>query len=966
MKRKSNNKLYKWLKIVGLSIGGLMVLSLFLMFIIPKIFADDIDNAIQKNLNELLTTEFSFSNTEVSLFKHFPALTFSIYDVKIDASSPFDQEELLKANELYCKVDILNLIFSNEVNINAIVAEQADVYLKFDTLGKPNYDVYITSNQTESKSEVNKDFLLQIDKVEFVNSSFYYDDQASKIKIDLKNFNFSGDGSIFTSKADIYSAFYAESFQMQYDDIIYFKNKSIDAEVKSLINTDKLTFIFEENKIKINDLPLNFEGEFSLLKQGYYMDFMMGYDNIRLSDFISALPPKYNTWRESTKIKGLSSALITLKGNYNIAQDISPDLSIDFTYSQGEINANTTDEKLENISLEASLFIPQLNVDKVNIDVNNFRFDLKDEYFEGYHTENHDEKGKFVDTNIKSTLKLSDLSKAIGIQGLEMSGDMDINLKSKGYHIPEQMVFPESRGDFSIYNASIKTPYYPKPIDSLNAEIILTNPGNTYKDVSLLINELNFVFESEPFSLQADFENFENLKYDLKANGRFKLNRFYELLGLEDEQLNGLITAELQLIGRQSDIENSIYDNIQHSGSLGFQEISFKSKDYPRAFLLKDGQLEFSNERTSFKNFNVQYASSNLSLDGYFKNLTAYLASSHTELSGDISLESDFINLNAFIPSFSPSEENSETIETTDSNNYGVLRVPSRLNVNTEIKAKHIRYDSLDFYDSSAKLAIRDSTFILESSNLSLIDAKAKIKGLYRTMSPTEAQFQFNINLQNFDINRAYEELPLFRIMAEPAAYTKGIAGIEYQLKGILDTEMTPIYPSLEGHGVIRVKNAQIKGYKLLGKVSKSTDISAFEETELNEVIIPTRIKDNIINIDEFKIKHRGFRLKTEGQTSFDGDLNLKMRIGLPPFGIIGIPLKVIGNGEDPEIKLGRRSKDLETLNYKQYLELQNDSLQQDLDSLEIKQLQMKFKDQIKADSLKQSQGQKNEQIKEG
>jgi BarA-like signal transduction histidine kinase len=45
-------------------------------------------------------------------------------------------------------------------------------------------------------------------------------------------------------------------------------------------------------------------------------------------------------------------------------------------------------------------------------------------------------------------------------------------------------------------------------------------------------------------------------------------------------------------------------------------------------------------------------------------------------------------------------------------------------------------------------------------------------------------------------------------------------------------------------------------------------------------------------------------------------------------------------------------------LSYKQYLELQKDSLQQDLDSLEIKKLQLKFKDQIKADSLKQIQAQ--------
>jgi AsmA protein len=59
-----------------------------------------------------------------------------------------------------------------------------------------------------------------------------------------------------------------------------------------------------------------------------------------------------------------------------------------------------------------------------------------------------------------------------------------------------------------------------------------------------------------------------------------------------------------------------------------------------------------------------------------------------------------------------------------------------------------------------------------------------------------------------------------------------------------------------------------------------------------------------------------GFRLRFEGQTSLDGKLNLKMRIGLPPLGILGIPIKVLGTQENPKIKLGRKSDELEETQY--------------------------------------------------
>jgi AsmA protein len=61
-----------------------------------------------------------------------------------------------------------------------------------------------------------------------------------------------------------------------------------------------------------------------------------------------------------------------------------------------------------------------------------------------------------------------------------------------------------------------------------------------------------------------------------------------------------------------------------------------------------------------------------------------------------------------------------------------------------------------------------------------------------------------------------------------------------------------------------------------------------------------------------------GFRPRIEGQTTFDGQLNLKMRLGLPPLGIIGIPVKITGTQDDPIVKLGRRTQDLKETEYKE------------------------------------------------
>ena len=148
--------------------------------------------------------------------------------------------------------------------------------------------------------------------------------------------------------------------------------------------------------------------------------------------------------------------------------------------------------------------------------------------------------------------------------------------------------------------------------------------------------------------------------------------------------------------------------------------------------------------------------------------------------------------------------------------------------------------------------------------------------------------------------------------MASAAEKAQGIISLDYNLKGRLNASMEPVFPSLLGNGVISVKNVKMYGMKMFNNVAKKTAKTSIKNPELNQVDIKSSIKNNIITIERFKFKFAGFRPRIEGTTSLDGRLNLKMRLGLPPLGIFGIPLTITGNKDNPKIKIGRKSDDLE------------------------------------------------------
>ena len=97
-----------------------------------------------------------------------------------------------------------------------------------------------------------------------------------------------------------------------------------------------------------------------------------------------------------------------------------------------------------------------------------------------------------------------------------------------------------------------------------------------------------------------------------------------------------------------------------------------------------------------------------------------------------------------------------------------------------------------------------------------------------------------------------------------------------------------------------------MKGFKLFTVVSKETDRDSLNNPDVSKVDIKTKIKNNIITIDPVRMRVAGFRPKLQGQVSFDGKLNLKFRLGLPPLGIFGIPMTVTGTQDKPIVKFKR------------------------------------------------------------
>lgn len=1020
-------RLYRALKVIGITCASITLL----LFIVPILFSDTINTRVKTWANANINGELAFDHINLSFFKHFPALTVTLYNVNLKGSAPFEKETLLKAEELALGIN-LSTLFGDKITINKFFVADANINVQVDSLGNANYNVYKNSDSSATKTQDSSEASLGIELIKIENSQLVYNDKSLPMRIQAKGFNYIGKGDLSKAIFDLYTEAHIDSVDFTYAGQNYFKNKKINANLVTKINTSSLAFIFEKNEILINRLPVTFNGKFEFLQNGYDMSFDVSSKQSQLKDIFTALPPDYLGWLSKTEVKGLGEIQVSLKGKYIAEEHKMPDFKIKLNIKDGYIAHQQAPAPVKNLFLNMDANLPQLNPELLHLNIDSIYFNLNDDFFSGIlkvdglskpeiHTrikakmdlEKFDQamgispydikgllnidfqaNGKYattiqkrgvrqtdtlissipsfklssklengyfkvaqlpqalknirfqldaacadslyenttinlsklnlnilsnyikgyakignlktypVDMKLNAKFNLADIASFYPLDSTHLKGNLNLALQTKGTYEPKKRKFPVTQASLKVKEGYVKSVYAPLPIENIEINTFLSSSRGSFQDIKVNILPISFQLAGQAFKLQADLQNFNNLNYKIVSQGKLDLAKIYQVFAIKGYQVSGFIQTDFNLKGLQSDATAGRYHKLSNSGTLLLKDITLESDLFPLPFLIKSGKFSFLQDKMRFDNFKGLYGASSISLNGYLNNIIDYVLKENAPLKGNFSLKSKYINANQFM-AFADVESSSTAAPST----AGVIMIPENLDIVLNAQVKKIAYDGLTIKNFKGQLTTKNQALVLQNTGFELAGAKTNMNATYQPLNPKKANFSYQIEANNFDIQRAYKEVKIFRDMASSAANAYGQVSLNYSISGKLNESMYPIMPSLKGQGTLTLHKIKFKGFRLLNNIAKKSNYADLQDADVNKVKINTHIKNNIMTIERTKMRMAGFRPRFEGQVSLDGRMNLAMRIGLPPLGIIGIPVKITGTQEKPNIKIGRQSK---------------------------------------------------------
>lgn len=609
-----------------------------------------------------------------------------------------------------------------------------------------------------------------------------------------------------------------------------------------------------------------------------------------------------------------------------------PKFQLNVSLKNGYLKNIKKEDAVKNVNLNLSLTARDSILRNVSGKITNLNAEALGNYVRG-RFELHKLYPFTVDTELESKINLADVHKVYPLDSLEVKGDLNLKVSLHGILNRKQKKYPSSKTVVNIKNGYLKSLKFPNlPIENINLNAAVTSVKGTGEDLNVKLQPVEFVLAGSPFKVQGEVTNLYDLVYNIKTQGTLDVGKLTQIFPVKDMNISGIIQTNLIAKGSKKDIDAKNYDNIKNGGKLEARNLVIKSAMFPEPFQISKGTFKFFKDKMRFEEFNVTYGKSDIVLNGYIHNVLRYLFNrkylrqSNEKLKADIELSSNQIDANEFfdmVAKYTDQKAEEEAMQKTDSasvntipknsgakNKNYVIRIPSTADLKIAAKVNNLQFDTYKIKDFVGSLVVNDRKVQVTEAAFNMAGTKIEMTGEYKAQHRLLAKYNANFKASNFDIQRAYAEIPIFAELVSMAKDAYGLVSVDYQLGGSIDQNMNIDFKSIDGEGTLTLEDIKFKNFKLLNNVAKKANAADLEKASFNKIAIHSAIKNNVMTITPTTMKMAGFRGKLEGQVTMDGKLNVGFRLGLPPMGLINIPMKITGTADNFEISTGKFKED--------------------------------------------------------
>lgn len=453
----------------------LAILLFFLsLFILGKIYEEEIVNKAITALNKKIQTPISVDKITLNLWKQFPFVTIELHNVKVNSSSAINTKDFKDTNTTSF-IDLKKVILSfnakslldNTYELNKIILEKGSVHVFIDKKGRGNYVVFSShknKNATTQKSSVH--LLLNSLKIKEVN--FFYTNAYKKEVLQIFADHFQIKGELYEKK---YTASTKGTLQLKKYNSPYFSfQPEHPTSVKTELNINNDTIFISKTSLSTKGVRFSGSG-IVLRKKTAFVDIQMKGEAIEITSLLRLLPNK--KLMKDLEAEGMLSINTKIKGEWSAKK--TPKISSNYSIKNGLLWYEKEHMEFKNLMLNGSFS----SYSKPMLSLSTFSFVLQKSRFSGNATLSDFKQPKFNLTS-NFNVNLSDLESFFDIKSFDLkqgnlAGKIKVGGKLKQKMTKNDWLNLDYKATMQLAHSHLQMKAPTLAIKDLNADIQIDN-----------------------------------------------------------------------------------------------------------------------------------------------------------------------------------------------------------------------------------------------------------------------------------------------------------------------------------------------------------------------------------------------------------------------------------------------------------------------------------------------------------
>jgi hypothetical protein len=761
----------KFLKIFG----GVVVLLLALLIILPYFLKDQIFEKVKTEIDNTVDAKVEIGDLSLSMLKNFPNLYIELQNVSVVGRNEFTSDTLAFVSRLYTAVDLSSALSGSQIEVGAIVLEDSKVLVKVLESGKANWDIVKSSEEqtVEEQSGEASDFKVIFDEVRIENFGLTYDDASLQTVFRVRDLdlNLSGDFSAKETNLDVKTTL--AGISLDYEETRYLNDANLDLTAALAADLENMLFKFMENQLEINDLHFGIDGQVGMLDDGYSMDLNLKADKTDFKSLLAMVPDAFKSNLEGVQTTGQYKLSAFAKGEYR--EESYPAFGVNLKVDNASLKYADLPESVENIQIDAQVNHPGGDLDLLTTDVNAFHFEVANNPFDAELHVKNPMSDPQLSGFFKGIIDFEKIRHAIPMDSIKIAGKVKSDVIFKGrYSVIEKEEYEKfmTKGSVVLNDFVFTTPDFPQGVKVIKSVLDFTP---RYISLSSFDSRIG----KSDIQLKGKIENY--IPYAMKGKvlkGNFNLSSTMM-------NLNEFMTEEEEKVENSSDsIPLSVIEvpaNLNLSLRSNFKTIRFDNMD------IKDvkGLIVVKNAAAKLTNLSMNMLKGQMTMNGMYKTLDP----AKPEIDFGLDVNNFDIN-NAYhslsmIKKMMPIALNCEGKVSSDMNIIGLLDeemnpIPATLNGKGSLHSREILIKENKAFDALAaalkndeykRISVTqfDMEFEITNGNVVVKPFTTKVAGNQATIYGTQSvdgKLDFTMDMKlpkedlGSDINKYFAQVP--------------------------------------------------------------------------------------------------------------------------------------------------------------------------------------------------------------